>query len=111
MMFHGVNGGANGGESHLTYLTQESAKSNDGKEVDVAVDDCGDYCFNGRVDDSVDVAVEDGVNSSESHLTHLTLKVDCCLMERKKHTVYGECQYHEVLNVTKSKSWLYDSAK
>eukprot|EP00957_Ditylum_brightwellii_P116761 8906319-Ditylum_brightwellii.AAC.1 len=78
LMFHGVDGGVNCGESHLTHLTQEVdcclmerkkqnvAKSNDGKEVNVGVGDCVNNHFNGRVDshvnDSVNAAVEDGVD-------------------------------------------------
>eukprot|EP00957_Ditylum_brightwellii_P194088 14780971-Ditylum_brightwellii.AAC.1 len=55
--------------------------------------------------------VDGGVDGGEIHFTHLTQEVDCCLMERKKQNVSGECQDHEVLNATKSRSVLYDSAK
>eukprot|EP00957_Ditylum_brightwellii_P053851 4079947-Ditylum_brightwellii.AAC.1 len=99
MMLHGVNGGVDGGVTHLTHLTQkvdcylvqrmkqstcgeyqdhgvlnvtksrsllsDSIKSNNGKEVDVGVDECVENSVNGHVnghvDDSVDAAVEDGV--------------------------------------------------
>ena len=52
-----------------------------------------------------------GVDGGESHLTHHTQEVDCCLMVRKKQNTSGECQDHDVPNVTKSRSLLYDSAK
>eukprot|EP00957_Ditylum_brightwellii_P088198 6718230-Ditylum_brightwellii.AAC.1 len=101
----------------------DSAKLNNGKEVNVGVDDCVDDCVDGHVDshvdDSVNVAVEDsvdsdgdgGVDGGESHLTQLTQEVDYCLTERKKQNASDECQDHEVPNVTKSRSVLYDSAK
>eukprot|EP00957_Ditylum_brightwellii_P085530 6505629-Ditylum_brightwellii.AAC.2 len=90
----------------------DSAKSNDGKEVDDDVDDCVDNCFDGCVDNGVDgsvnVAKEDGVDGcvdgGESHLIHLTKEVDCCVKERKKQNVCGR-------NATKGRSVLYDSAK
>eukprot|EP00957_Ditylum_brightwellii_P131284 10013009-Ditylum_brightwellii.AAC.1 len=57
-------------------LLYDSAKLDDGKEVNVGVDEYIDNCCDGHVDDGVDVAVEDGVdevvNGGESHLTHLT---------------------------------------
>eukprot|EP00957_Ditylum_brightwellii_P084658 6437599-Ditylum_brightwellii.AAC.1 len=130
MMLHGVDDGADGGVSHLIHLTQKfdcclmqrmkhnacgecqyhgvpnvkksrsflskSAKSNNGKEVDVSVADCVDS----HVNDSVNVDVKNG---GETHLTCFTQEVDYCLMERKKQNVCGECQDHEVLNVTKSR--------
>eukprot|EP00957_Ditylum_brightwellii_P133053 10145515-Ditylum_brightwellii.AAC.1 len=100
-------------------MLYDSAKSNDRKEVYVGIDDCVkhhfDGCVDGCVDDSADVAVEDGVdgcvNGDESHLTCLTQEVDCYLMGRKKLNLSSECQDHKVLNATKSRSMLYDSAK
>eukprot|EP00957_Ditylum_brightwellii_P074970 5697200-Ditylum_brightwellii.AAC.1 len=69
----------------------------------------------GHVDVSVDIAKKDGddggVDGGESHLTHLTQEVDCCLMQRKKLNSSGACQDHEVPNAMKSRSVLYDSAK
>eukprot|EP00957_Ditylum_brightwellii_P126061 9610312-Ditylum_brightwellii.AAC.1 len=52
-----------------------------------------------------------GVDGGESHLTHHTQEVDCCLMVRKKQNTSGECQDRDVPNVTKSRNLLYDSAK
>eukprot|EP00957_Ditylum_brightwellii_P096675 7362798-Ditylum_brightwellii.AAC.1 len=58
-----------------------SAKSNDGKEVIVGIDDCVENHFDGHVDsfvdDSVNVAVKDGcgVDDGEGHLTYLTQEV------------------------------------
>eukprot|EP00957_Ditylum_brightwellii_P029807 2254714-Ditylum_brightwellii.AAC.1 len=61
----------------------DSAKSNDGKEVDyIGVNDHVNNYFDGfvdgNVDESVDVDVEDGVdggvNGGVTHLTHLTRK-------------------------------------
>jgi hypothetical protein len=43
-----------------------------------------------------------GVDGGESHLTHHTQEVDCCLMVRKKQNTSGECQDRDVPNVTKS---------
>eukprot|EP00957_Ditylum_brightwellii_P103046 7853253-Ditylum_brightwellii.AAC.1 len=81
-------------------LLYDSVKSNDGKEVD----DIVDRCINSCVYDIVDVAVEDGVDGGETHLTHLTEKVDCSLMGKKKQNECSECQDHEGLNVTKSRN-------
>eukprot|EP00957_Ditylum_brightwellii_P183665 13989763-Ditylum_brightwellii.AAC.1 len=50
------------------------------------------------------------VDGGENHLIHLTQEVDCCLMERKKQKAYGECPDHQVLNVMKHRSVMYDSA-
>eukprot|EP00957_Ditylum_brightwellii_P127531 9725417-Ditylum_brightwellii.AAC.1 len=47
--------------------------------------------------------VDGSVNGDESHLTHLTQEVDFRVKERKKQNACG-------LNVTKSRSALYDSA-
>eukprot|EP00957_Ditylum_brightwellii_P024403 1842415-Ditylum_brightwellii.AAC.1 len=107
MLFHGVDGSVNGGESHLTHLIHEvdygvkqnvcgpnetkrrsvlfSAISNERKEIGGGDDDCVDDFFNANVDSyvdcCVDVAKEDGVNGSvdggESHLTYCTNEVDC----------------------------------
>eukprot|EP00957_Ditylum_brightwellii_P055964 4241047-Ditylum_brightwellii.AAC.1 len=49
-----------------------------------------------------------GVDGDESHLTHLTHEVDCCLMERKKQNACCECQDHAVPNVMKSRNDIYD---
>eukprot|EP00957_Ditylum_brightwellii_P011149 844396-Ditylum_brightwellii.AAC.2 len=50
--------------------------------------------------------VDSGVNGGETHLTHLTQKVDCHLVQRMKQNAGGKCQGHGVLNVTKSRSLL-----
>eukprot|EP00957_Ditylum_brightwellii_P063467 4817807-Ditylum_brightwellii.AAC.1 len=55
--------------------------------------------------------IDEGVDGGVTHLTHPTQKVDCCLLRQIKKNGYGECQDHGVLNVTKSRSLLSDSAK
>eukprot|EP00957_Ditylum_brightwellii_P013613 1027127-Ditylum_brightwellii.AAC.1 len=77
MLFHGVDDSGEGGDKHLTHLSQvvdccliERSKQN----TCVA-----SYKDNG-VEDSVDNSDDNGVK----HLTHLLQGVDCCLMERSK---------------------------
>eukprot|EP00957_Ditylum_brightwellii_P101087 7704328-Ditylum_brightwellii.AAC.1 len=48
--------------------------------------------------------VEDSVDGGRSHLTHITQAVDCHLKARMKQNTCG-------LNVTYSRSVLYDSVK
>eukprot|EP00957_Ditylum_brightwellii_P207542 15353440-Ditylum_brightwellii.AAC.1 len=121
MMIHSVYGGVDGGVIHLAYLTRkvdcclmERKKQNAGGE-------CQDHGAQNVTksksvffDDSVNVAVECGVDGGVDggviHLTHLTLKVDCCLMGGEQNAC-GECQDHGVPNMTKSRRLLYDSAK
>eukprot|EP00957_Ditylum_brightwellii_P109835 8377588-Ditylum_brightwellii.AAC.1 len=85
MLFHGVDSSVDGGERHLTHLTQEvdccvkerkkqnvhgrkstksrnvlcdSAISSKGKEFDNHVDGCVDNCFDGCFDSHVDCCVD-----------------------------------------------------
>eukprot|EP00957_Ditylum_brightwellii_P101473 7733023-Ditylum_brightwellii.AAC.1 len=102
MLFHGVKDSADGGDKHLTHLTQaidchltsrkeqhtggpnttksrsvlyHGMKSTDGKEDYDGVDECVDGCFDGHVDGHVDCCVgkEDGVeDNADGGDKHLT---------------------------------------
>eukprot|EP00957_Ditylum_brightwellii_P081679 6213103-Ditylum_brightwellii.AAC.1 len=77
VLFHGVDNSDNGGDQHLTHLSQavdchltERSKQN--------------KCVDGNKDDGVNDSVDDSDDDGDKQFTHLTKADDCCLMERSK---------------------------
>eukprot|EP00957_Ditylum_brightwellii_P143762 10953607-Ditylum_brightwellii.AAC.1 len=104
----------NSGDNHVSDHFDAHVISHNIEEADLNVeDDIDDDVTNIYSDDGVDDAVDDGVDDvvddGVTHLTHLTQKGTGCLIKRKKQNAYVECQDHGLPNVTKSRSWLYDS--
>eukprot|EP00957_Ditylum_brightwellii_P042879 3246045-Ditylum_brightwellii.AAC.1 len=85
MLFHGVDGSVDGGDKHLTHLTQavhcclKARMEEKACSLNAMISRSVSFGSANSTEDGVDDSVDDSVDGGHKHLTHLTQAVHCCL--------------------------------